>query len=138
MKTITRSHGYIPRFKNGGIILTPVLPGGGYEGETKELDDAVAHAAELLKNATDHDIEIRFNSHRRSGGAYLKGIEPSIGIGAGLNDKGKLYIDVYCGREWLKNQKEANNETYFFDHFENAEYALLWIQSHVNIPSKTV
>lgn len=64
--------------------------GGGYEGKTKELDEAVKQEAEILGKLFNKDIEIRFNSDRLSGGAWLKnsltGFDGNcqIGLNAGL------------------------------------------------------
>jgi hypothetical protein len=69
------------------------IAGGGYSGSTKELDDTVQKAAKLLADAFGRDIEIRFNSHRESGGAWLKddlsGFSGScqVGLGAALRAK---------------------------------------------------
>ena len=62
------------------------LVGNGYEGKTKELDDKVYEIAEQLKAIFGKDIEIRYNSDRESGGAFVKDDEYSfkIGIGASL------------------------------------------------------
>lgn len=72
--TITRSpgihigHGYIA--------------GGGYTGVTDELDATVQRAAEALAAAyPDYDVTVRFNSDRKSGGAWLV-TDPSEGIGS--------------------------------------------------------
>lgn len=54
-----------------GIPGTPYMAGGGYTGKTEELDAMVRRAAEMLDAAFDADIQIRFNSDRRSGGAWL-------------------------------------------------------------------
>ena len=61
-------------------------PGGGYSGITPELDAEVVKAATLLHERAGKDIEIRFNSDRMSGGAYLQGAEGvnSLGVSAGL------------------------------------------------------
>jgi hypothetical protein len=70
MATITRSLGTIPRVCGTPVPVFP-LPGGGYEGITDQLDRAVARAARFLARLTGKDITIRFNSDRRSGGAWL-------------------------------------------------------------------
>lgn len=82
---ITRSTGISP-----GVPWAGPLPGGGYEGKTKRLDRAVAHFADWLERHFDGPVEIRFNSDRLSGGAYVYpdgkvgfGL-PEIGLGAGL------------------------------------------------------
>jgi len=62
MQAITRS---------GGTVVHGFVVGGGYEGLTKELDATVAQEAEALSKAFGRDVEIRFNSDRNSGGAWL-------------------------------------------------------------------
>lgn len=70
-----------------------LMAGGGYEGSTKELDDTVKLEAELLAQTFNRDIEIRFNSDRESGGAWLvnslKGFSGNcqVGLCAGLTAK---------------------------------------------------
>ena len=90
------------------ITRSPGLPtgyfglvaGGGYSGITGELDRVVAEQAELLSKAFDRAVEIRFNSDRRSGGAWLKDGLPGfsgssqVGFSASLSAKppaGKTY-----------------------------------------------
>lgn len=62
------------------------LVGAGGNGKTKELDDLVQKAAVLLKEKLGVNITIRFNTDRRSGGAFVQDGEMSskIGITAGL------------------------------------------------------
>jgi hypothetical protein len=67
--TVTRSAG-LPTGIGG------YLCGSGYKGITDELDATVAQAADVLANAYGIDVVIRFNSDRRSGGAWLKTDEP--------------------------------------------------------------
>lgn len=64
------------------------LVGCGYSGITKDLDDIVLKAAELLKEKFNKDIEIRFNSDRYSGGAWVKDDKQncSVGLGARLSN----------------------------------------------------
>ena len=78
--SITRSPGTI--VTAGGI---PYIVGGGYQGATPELDKMVELAAHALEAHTSLPVEIRFNSDRESGGAFVKmkrGGE--IGIGADI------------------------------------------------------
>jgi hypothetical protein len=60
--TITRSVGNVV----GGFVV-----GGGHSGATAELDTAVDNAAKALRDSFGRDVEIRFNSDRKSGGAWL-------------------------------------------------------------------
>jgi hypothetical protein len=86
---ITRSLGISPGVPWGGP-----LPGGGYEGKTKRLDRAVQRFAEWLQARIAGPVQVRFNSHRLSGGAFVyPGVDPEapvsfdtpeIGLGARL------------------------------------------------------
>jgi hypothetical protein len=81
--TIERSTGIA--LGAGGVIYG--MAGGGYMGLTPELDAAVSEAAKALAEAYGRDIEIRFNSDRESGGAWLKtadGYSAHTGICASL------------------------------------------------------
>jgi hypothetical protein len=70
---------------------TGFIAGGGYRGLTDSLDATVQAAAELLRTAYGMDVTIRFNSDRKSGGAWLVtdavdgfGANAEIGIGASV------------------------------------------------------
>ena len=86
---ITRSIGINPGLPWGGP-----LPGGGYEGKTKRLDRVVQRFAEWLHRRIAGPVQVRFNSHRLSGGAFVYlGLAPEapvtfdtpeIGLGARL------------------------------------------------------
>ncbi len=81
--TATRSTG---QYLAAGAAVIAVA-GGGYQGITRELDETVAEAAALLEQAYGRDVEIRFNSDRESGGAWLKttdGRNDRVGICASL------------------------------------------------------
>lgn len=88
MSTITRSFGISPGVPWGGP-----LPGGGYEGKTRRLDLAVQRCAKWLGEHFACPVEIRFNSDRQSGGAFIYQTAPNkmpmldapeIGLGARL------------------------------------------------------
>jgi hypothetical protein len=133
--TIERSAGTPARFASGALIPTALIPGGGYSGATASLDQAVQKAAQALAELTGFDIEIRFNSHRKSGGAYLKGIDGTIGIGARqASATEKVTCDVYCAKEHLRNSKLANFETHSYRTFRSLNAALRWLKSHVCLP----
>ena len=122
------------------VASIPYIVGGGYEGKTKELDDAVQLEADLLTKAFNRDVEIRFNSDRESGGAWLVNSEKGfrgncqVGINAGLYAKTpegmsqddflikstrqfiksqpkELYIETYISASCLKNPKLAKDGT---------------------------
>lgn len=97
---IERSAGF--PVQAGGV--TYGMAGGGWSGVTAELDETVLQAAEALTAAYDRDVEIRFNSDRESGGAWLKtpdGFSAHVGIGASLvtartRDVWQMYADRYA------------------------------------------
>lgn len=85
------------------------LPGGGYEGATKALDRAVMRHAEALKEWLGHDltVQIRFNSNRLRGGAWIQDDQGSVSIG--LNAKyrggqttGPIFHDVGIAKRVLR------------------------------------
>ena len=81
--TIERSAGLLIRVDG----VTYGFAGGGYIGITAELDQVVLGAAETLAAAYGKDVEIRFNSDRESGGAFLgtpDGSNADVGICASL------------------------------------------------------
>lgn len=47
------------------------VAGGGHSGTTAELDTTVQRAAEMLQDVYGMSVAIRFNSDRKSGGAWL-------------------------------------------------------------------
>lgn len=124
----------------------PYLVGGGYTGETKELDDMVQRAAEMLADAFKWPVEIRFNSDRQSGGAFVN--DPAnphktrFGLSAGLrhvkpegmsldawvmasgafreSQPQVLYIATYITAQWLQNPSQAN-----FGNYDSREHATL-------------
>lgn len=120
--------------RSTGIVVGAYLVGGGYTGRTKELDDMVQRAAEMVADAFKWPVEIRFNSDRRSGGAFvnepdnphktrfgltvsLRNVKPE-----GMSDDAwvmapwafresqpeALYISTYITAQWLQNPSQAN------------------------------
>ncbi len=114
--------------------------GNGYEGLTKELDDTVKREAELLTTTFNRDVEIRFNSDRESGGAWLKNSlegfagNCQVGLNAGLraikpegmtredwlfkatrqfrdSQPKALYIETYVSASCLKDPSLAKDGT---------------------------
>lgn len=110
--------------------------GNGYEGSTRELDDTVKRQADLLATTFSRDVEIRFNSDRQSGGAWLKNSlegfagNCQVGFNAGLRPIGldrthdmpheeymrlwrelpkEIYIATYAKAEVLKDPSLANS-----------------------------
>ena len=60
---------------------TGYLVGGGYYGTTNELDDIVKKEAEILQDLYGLDVQIRFNSDRESGGAWVIDGKSNCSIG---------------------------------------------------------
>jgi hypothetical protein len=150
--------------RSAGLPVTvahiPYLVGSGYEGFTKELDDTVKREAELLTTTFNRDIEIRFNSDRESGGAWLvnslKGFDGNCQVGfntglkairpAGMTDddyfktwrtlpKG-LYISTYVKDSALKDASLCNSgnpdSRYCWLEHKSIEDALAWLVVNVN------
>lgn len=76
----------------GISIGTGYLVGGGYCGKTEQLDEIVKKEAEILEDLYGLDVEIRFNSDRESGGAWVVDGKSncSIGLSAALGNS-KLF-----------------------------------------------
>ena len=94
-------------------LLPPgaALPGGGMTGLTADLDATVVSGADLLAGLyPDGQVTIRFNSNRKSGGAFLVTNGPDgvrrdcgVGISASLNrdPNGPTRITVYLDADCL-------------------------------------
>ena len=125
-----------PKIERSTGIVVPgwfgPRPGGGYSGANEELDALVVRASEAVAELTGRDVEIRFNSDRQSGGAFVRGEEgPRIfGIGARYGPlklpddfwdlpsrkerdavweaapKG-IWLDVLAGRDLLRDPAES-------------------------------
>lgn len=100
---ITRSVGV---YAGAGCIA-----GGGYQGATTELDAAVALAAEALAKRYAQPVEIRFNSHRLSGGAFMAFDDRGdVGVSARAPDtKQPIGFRVYIGAGSLRDPATANS-----------------------------
>lgn len=78
-REITRS----PGVAVGAGLMPGFVVGSGFKGATADLDETVQRAAEVLRDAYDMPVTIRFNSDRMSGGAWLHTDEPdAIGLNA--------------------------------------------------------
>ena len=153
MPEITRSVGINPGFPYMGP-----LPGGGYRGLTDELDATVAQAAELLRVEYGRDVEIRYNSDRQSGGAFvIDDLPPGwdhkcvVGICAGLRPDGtgvsdvkwfdpcfdrsvlprKLIISTNVRAFALRDPSIANRQTYAYIDHPTLDAALAWLHENV-------
>ena len=146
--TITRSTGIeVPGWPGP-------LPGGGYEGLTAELDAGVTDAARALQDAYGGNIEVRFNSNRRSGGAFMSN---GLGVGARLSltraeweagkrthppwtqpndsepdgDGGQVTFDVYAPAPVLQEPELADQggpqSRYACPKFGSLDEALAWV-----------
>ena len=102
-KTSSKTEPKIER--STGIIVpgSPYRPGGGYKGLTDELDKVVQEEAKLLAKTFGYDVETRFNSDRKSGGAFIESMskESLVKLGAGLGYKFPKGMDV---RSYLKSK----------------------------------
>jgi len=57
--------------RNPGTAVRGFRVGGGYRGKRDDQDEAVKHFAVLLAEEFPHNIDIRYNTNRLSGGAWL-------------------------------------------------------------------
>jgi hypothetical protein len=73
--------------------------GAGCKGATPEVDRLVVRAAKMLAKAYGLDVEIRFNTDRRSGGAWLRDIEDADAIGLCANLQ-KQRPDGLSDQQW--------------------------------------
>lgn len=129
--------------------------GNGYNGKTKELDDTVLEISKLLEEHFKKNVEIRFNSNRESGGAFLKDNEFSskIGIGAGLesskfhsltkeeqrklsgedfekliNINDIILFHVVLDEELMKDKSKCN----LYEYFNSLEQAFDWLSENMD------
>lgn len=93
-----------------GIPWAGPLPGGGYEGATPALDRAVQRHARALQAWLGRRvrIEIRFNSDRESGGAWVwdgdgLGSSCTLGLTAGIEPDNSLTPNG----EWVQNPRAS-------------------------------
>ncbi len=102
--TIERFAGYNTGY---GYIV-----GGGYSGYTDELDKEVMKAARFLERKFKHPVIIRFNSDRKSGGAFLKGRDDaSVQLGAEYDTKKIRYV-AGLDTALMKEEHIRNNKPY--------------------------
>ena len=122
------------------VGVLPTLVGCGYSGATPELDGVVQDAANKLTATFRRDVQIRFNSDRLSGGAFLSdgltglsaftavhinaGLVPIRPPGMSQEDWWKadfsfmqaqpkaLRLSVHVRRSWLKDPSLAHPSLY--------------------------
>lgn len=130
--TIKRSTGVPVRFGE----ITYGFGGGGYTGITAELDQVVEQAAQRLAAAYGTDVEIRFNSDRESGGAWLRtpdGANADLGICASL-------VTASARRGWERLACQYETEAASTGHFTAeqrqgaGELAAFWRQNLTENP----
>ena len=93
----------ITRSTGTPIGATGLVAGGGFEGITAGLDVVVQAAAAKLADAYGADVEIRFNSDRESGGAWLVTADGSnawVGICASL-------VTARARAAWERSARES-------------------------------
>ena len=97
--------------RHTGRVCIPGLPymyGAGYAGATPELDRLVVRAAKMLAKTYGMDVEIRFNTDRRCGGAHpiVDGQAISTGLSAGLR---KQRPEGLTDEEWWNYPRVGND-----------------------------
>ena len=84
------------------------VAGGGYRGKRKDQDKAVQELARRLNDEFDHEITVRFNTNRLSGGAWLVDGDRDAQVGLGVNLKPpQWFLDEQ--NEWLHGDGEKPN-----------------------------
>lgn len=127
---ITRSRGiHVPGWAGS-------LPGGGYEGKTKALDNAVARFAKRLERRFCAPVEIRFNSDQRRGGAWIVDAprhNAGLGLNAGLGCDGKIYFSAYISADLLEGQEWGSGQDgkYAYFVFRTADAAWNAMRRHL-------
>jgi len=89
-----------------GTCVCGYFVGGGYEGATKELDNVVKREAELLQKHFNKDIEIRFNSDRMSGGAWVKDGKKNCSVGLSARLTNSELLEMSSEQRMELSQKE--------------------------------
>lgn len=136
--------------RSPGIAVYGYIVGGGYTGATDELDEEVLVAAKMLAKTYNRDIEIRFNSDRRSGGAWVKDGKPGfdgncqVGLCAGLKSKDMvppkargqgIYTSTYIAQANLKDSSVANqgnpDRRYAYHYHDCLLDGLRWLDDNV-------
>jgi hypothetical protein len=137
--------------RSAGVCVGGFFPGGGYSGETKELDDLVQQAAELLAAAFGLAVEIRFNSNRKSGKAFVAaGRQSTPGLGGWLQPDGVLVVESYIPRKYARSPEAlqicywngGNGESwqasadYDSRPHEDLAAGMTFLRANVNLPVK--
>lgn len=145
--------------RSAGTIVTvgsiPYIVGGGYQGNTNELDKTVMEMAEILHELYGKDVEIRFNSDGNSGGAWLKnslkGFDGNCQVGMcadlqaiqpeGMSDDEffkqwrtlpkELYIATNLKPSILPTSFVCNSETYDYRYHKTIAEAVRFLKDNV-------
>src|SRR5439155_864627 len=131
--------------RSTGIDLYPGYlgprPGGGYSGATQPLDDAVAGNAEALAREYGRDVQIRFNSDRESGGAFiiLPESDLELGLTSQLRPGGRITYDAIIvtrassgiGGGTLTAASHEREWDGRYHGYETREEALAWLEARV-------
>ena len=103
-------------------------PGGGYHYATDDLQKAAQTNAKLLADIYGYDVEIRFNSDGKSGGAFAQ--LPAGGeVGIGVRKRGDEI--VYDGVHVTKNHTVSTSE------YGSLQSAIAWLQARSKPLKKT-
>lgn len=138
-KLIERSAGQLAEI-NG--MKLPFIVGGGYDGATPELDKTVENIAEKLLELYRRPVEIRFNSHQKSGGAWLKNNDGTsaakVGVGARLWKNGTkgLYITVYLDKSILHNSAladQGHDKSHSYTWYDTIDDAVKFVKEQTDI-----
>ena len=95
-----------------GRVVGGQIIGGGYKGETAALDQEVRRAAELMQAQFGRSVSMRFNSNRRSGGAWIIGgyWDASVGLNVTLESDGTLSYQTGISLKETVNTVDRNSK----------------------------
>lgn len=85
--------------RSAGYAVSGYIVGGGCAGLTQQLDETVKRQAEWLREQfPGYDVQIRFNSDRKSGGAFIESSHTLDGI---------VYIKLGASLRNSKSKEDA-------------------------------
>lgn len=125
--------------RSAGIPIagSAYVAGGGLSGVTDALDSVVEQAAQLLADTYGMNVTVRFNSDRRSGGAWLLthpvdrvGANAEIGLCASLTGDGEVTVYAHASERALN----APASGYAHAPQPNLQAAIAWLLEHAHVP----
>lgn len=141
-----RSAGTLPeiRLSAGAVVLGAHLVVGGGTPASEDMRREIDRVAVLLRDRYGMEVETRYNSNGRSGGAFLvtdareRGIDSngSVGISAGSLDDGSLVFNVMVDEHHLSDPSLAKSggvgmfAKYAYVRVHSVDEAMRWIEKN--------